>query len=128
MLVNVLITPIFYFQVTKLNQENNKVPIFSLSFGEEADKNFLRKLSLRNFGFSKHIYEASDASLQLQKFYQQISSPLLSNITLKYDYDVDEITRNYFPIYFQGSDIVVCGKFSGISFNLSNCCNFCKLR
>ncbi|KAJ8930553.1 hypothetical protein NQ314_016634, partial [Rhamnusium bicolor] len=35
--------------------------------------------------FSRHIYEASDAALQLQEFYKQISSPLLSDIKFKYD-------------------------------------------
>ncbi|XP_018570352.1 inter-alpha-trypsin inhibitor heavy chain H3 isoform X2 [Anoplophora glabripennis] len=96
--------------VTQLNMKNNNVPIFSLSFGERADKSFLRELSLKNFGFSRHIYEASDASLQLQSFYKQISSPLLSDIRFKYESDVTEVTRSHFPIYFKGGELVVSGQ------------------
>lgn len=95
--------------MTHLNVKD-KVPIFSLSFGNYADKDFLRKLSLKNLGFSRHIYEAADASLQLQEFYKQISSPLLHDIKFKYDAEVEEVTRSWFPIYFRGSELVVAGR------------------
>ncbi|XP_018570732.1 inter-alpha-trypsin inhibitor heavy chain H4-like isoform X2 [Anoplophora glabripennis] len=98
--------------VTHLNTENNNIPIFSLSFGEGANKDFLRKLSLQNLGFSRHIYEASDASLQLQEFYKQISSPLLSNITFTYNDNVKEISKTQFALYFKGSEIVVTGRYN----------------
>ncbi|XP_018575269.1 inter-alpha-trypsin inhibitor heavy chain H3-like isoform X2 [Anoplophora glabripennis] len=97
--------------VTRLNTKD-KVPIFSLSFGNCASKDFLRKLSLKNLGFSRHIYEAADASLQLQEFYKQISSPLLHDIKFKYDAEVAEVTRTWFPIYFRGSELVVAGRWS----------------
>lgn len=102
------------FQVTQLNLKHDNVPIFSLSFGEGADKSFLRQLSLKNFGFSRHIYEASDASLQLQSFYKQISSPLLTDIMFKYESDVTEVTRCHFPIYFKGKELIVAGRSKGI--------------
>ncbi|KAJ8965893.1 hypothetical protein NQ317_005461 [Molorchus minor] len=108
--------------VTKLNTENHKIPIFSLSFGNGADKGFLRKLSGKNQGFSRHIYEASDSSLQLQDFYKQISSPLLSNVNFKYESGVDNVTDTKFPIYFKGSELVVAGRYVGDSFPSSvNC-------
>lgn len=92
---------------------DSRVPIFTLSFGEEADKNFLRKLSLKNYAFSRHIYEAADASLQLQQFYKQISSPVMSNVTFKYQDNVEDITRVNFPIYFRGCELVICGRYEG---------------
>lgn len=58
--------------------------VFSLSFGENANFHFLKKLSLQNNGFARKIYEASDASIQLQSFYEEIGSPLLSNVTFTY--------------------------------------------
>lgn len=63
---------------------NYRYPIYSLGFGEGADNDFLKKLSLNNTGFARVIYEASDASLQLRNFYKEISSPVLSNVTFKY--------------------------------------------
>ncbi|KAF5307808.1 hypothetical protein FQR65_LT06680 [Abscondita terminalis] len=96
-------------KVSEFNSGPRKAPIFALSFGEGADKNFLKKLSLRNYGFSRHIYEAADASLQLQDFYKQISSPLLSDVTFKYEPTITSLTKTDFPIHFGGSEIVVAG-------------------
>ncbi|KAK9736763.1 Vault protein inter-alpha-trypsin domain [Popillia japonica] len=97
--------------VAEVQEENtHNVPIFSLSFGDGADKDLLQKLSLRNNGFSRHIYEAADASLQLQDFYKHISSPVLRNVTFKYVDDIKEVSDTTFPIIFEGSEIVVVGQ------------------
>lgn len=60
--------------------------------GEDADRSFLRKLSLRNDGFMRHIYEAADAALQLRDFYRQVSSPLLSDV--KFIYPKQQVRYN----------------------------------
>ncbi|XP_068904451.1 inter-alpha-trypsin inhibitor heavy chain H4-like isoform X4 [Tenebrio molitor] len=98
--------------VTKLNSGSKRSSIFSLSFGAGADKDFLRKLSSQNLGFSRHIYEAADASLQLQDFYKQISSPLLSDINFKYVDGVSDVTKTHYPILFNGSELIVAGRTS----------------
>ncbi|XP_044266585.1 inter-alpha-trypsin inhibitor heavy chain H4-like isoform X2 [Tribolium madens] len=98
--------------VTTLNSGNKKASIFSLSFGDSSDKSFLRKLSSKNLGFSRHIYEASDASLQLQDFYRAISSPLLSNVNFKYVDGVQDVTITHYPILFKGSELVVAGRIN----------------
>ncbi|EFA05400.2 hypothetical protein TcasGA2_TC015572 [Tribolium castaneum] len=96
--------------VTKINQGTNRAAIFSMSFGEDADKNFLKKLSAQNLGFSRHIYEAADAALQLQNFYRTVSSPLLRDVRFKYVDKVSEVTRIDFPIFFLGSEFVIAGR------------------
>ncbi|KAJ8946459.1 hypothetical protein NQ314_008887, partial [Rhamnusium bicolor] len=93
--------------VTEVNSEKSQ--IFSLSFGDGADKKFLEKISLKNLGFARHIYEGADASLQLQEFYKHISSPLLSKVSFKYVSNVSEVTKTDFPVLFDGSEIVVSG-------------------
>ncbi|KAK4880127.1 hypothetical protein RN001_008273 [Aquatica leii] len=102
-------TEIITTKTSEFNSGPRKAPIFALSFGEGADKTFLQKLSLRNNGFSRHIYEAADASLQLQDFYKQISSPLLSDVTFKYEPTITSLTKTDFPIHFGGSEIVIAG-------------------
>lgn len=67
-----------------VNVINIRYPIFSLGFGEGANIEFLKKLSLNNSGFARVIYEGSDASLQLRNFYKEISCLIMSNITFKY--------------------------------------------
>ncbi|XP_008193326.1 inter-alpha-trypsin inhibitor heavy chain H4 isoform X2 [Tribolium castaneum] len=98
--------------VTSLNSGKKKASIFSLSFGDFADKRFLRKISSKNSGFSRHIYESSDASLQLQDFYRAISAPLLSNVNFKYVDDVKDVTVTHYPILFNGSELVVAGRIN----------------
>ncbi|XP_025834296.1 inter-alpha-trypsin inhibitor heavy chain H4-like, partial [Agrilus planipennis] len=98
-------------EISEFNQGRRKSVLFSLSFGEAADKKFLQKLALHNSGFSKHIYEGADASLQLQGFYKQISSPLLANVTFKYVPTVTGVTKTIFPVLFNGSEIVVAGRY-----------------
>ncbi|KAL1140324.1 hypothetical protein AAG570_000256, partial [Ranatra chinensis] len=72
-------------EITKTATELNTLsPIFSLGFGNGADLDFLRKLSLANSGFARNIYEASDAALQLKLFYYEVASPLLANVTFQY--------------------------------------------
>ncbi|CAI6345355.1 unnamed protein product [Macrosiphum euphorbiae] len=95
------------------NTNEEKYPIFSLGFGEGADIDFLKKLSLNNTGFARVIYEASDASLQLRNFYKEISSPVLSNVTFQYINDqVDNVTvtKKTFNLLFKGTELVVAGK------------------
>lgn len=70
----------------------------------------MRKLSSENLGFSRHIFEAADSSLQLQDFYKRISSPVLSNVTFKYIDHVTEVTKTHYPILFNGSELVVTGR------------------
>ncbi|KAG6453307.1 hypothetical protein O3G_MSEX008075 [Manduca sexta] len=99
--------------ITEKNYGVNKAAIFALAFGEDADRKFLRKLSLRNNGFMRHIYEASDAALQLRDFYRQVSSPLLADVNFVYPPDqVKEgsVTKNKFRAYYAGSEVVVAGK------------------
>ncbi|XP_031344971.1 inter-alpha-trypsin inhibitor heavy chain H4-like isoform X1 [Photinus pyralis] len=97
-------------KITEFNSEARRAPIFALSFGDGADREFLQKLSSRNSGFSKRIYEAGDASLQLEDFYRLVSSPLLSDVKFKYESTTaTNVTKTVFPIYFGGSEIVVAG-------------------
>ncbi|XP_046676968.1 inter-alpha-trypsin inhibitor heavy chain H4-like isoform X2 [Homalodisca vitripennis] len=93
----------------------NEIQIFCLAFGEDADFDFLKKLSLTNHAFARKIYEAADASDQLNNFYKTISSPLLSNITFTYtpdQVDYSSRTKVDFLVFFNGSEIVVAGKIN----------------
>jgi len=105
--------------ITKTKALNTKQsPIFSLAFGYGADFNFLRKLSLQNSGFARNIYEAADASQQLKNFYKTIASPLLSNVTVYYlpgQVDNSSNTKQEFPVFFSGSELVVAGRVNSDS-------------
>jgi uncharacterized protein YegL len=80
--VGVTYTQTIVSSVTAANTGNSS--ILSLALGDYADFPFLKKLSLRNSGFARKIYEASDTALQLTDFYRQVASPLLANVTFSY--------------------------------------------
>lgn len=107
--------------LSKINKKN--IPIFSLSFGKDADYGFLKKMSAQNNGFVRKIYEASDASLQLTGFYGEIASTLLSNLTFRY---LDEtivgksVTNTIYPSFFEGSEIIIAGKISELNISAMN--------
>nr|DBA31404.1 TPA: hypothetical protein GDO54_007260 [Pyxicephalus adspersus] len=55
--------------------------------------------------------EEDDAAAQLKGFYDEIGTPLLSDIRIDYPSDsVEYVTQNMFYNYFNGSEIVVAGK------------------
>ena len=87
--------------------------LYSLGFGFGADFGFLQKLSLQNRGLARKIYEDSDANLQLEGFYKEISTPLLSDIKITYldsVVDKDSLTENKFHCFFDGTEIIIAGK------------------
>ncbi|XP_063224499.1 inter-alpha-trypsin inhibitor heavy chain H4-like isoform X2 [Bacillus rossius redtenbacheri] len=98
--------------VGELN-DGPRAAIFSLAFGDDADVGFLKKLSLRNSGFARKIYEAADAALQLRDFYRQVASPLLANVTFTYppgQVEEGSLTRRRFHTLFSGAELVVAGR------------------
>ena len=97
--------------VKKANVDT-KTAVFSLAFGRKTDFSMLRLLSVQNFGFARKIYTAADASLQLEGFYQEVSSPILSNVTFDYlDSNLveDSLTETAFHTFYQGGEMVVAG-------------------
>ncbi|KAM4610635.1 inter-alpha-trypsin inhibitor heavy chain H6 [Polymixia lowei] len=90
--------------------------LFGLAFGDDADFPLLKRLALDNRGVARMVYEDADAALQLKGFYDEVASPLLSDIQLSYlDDRAFDVSRSIFPNYFQGSELVVTGRVkSGI--------------
>ncbi|OBS70164.1 hypothetical protein A6R68_01296, partial [Neotoma lepida] len=89
----------------------HRVSLFSLAFGDDADFSLLRRLSLENQGEARRIYEDTDAALQLEGLYEEISKPLLADVRLDYLGGlVGASPRAHFPNYFCGSELVVAGK------------------
>uniref|UniRef100_A0A4W2HLF1 Inter-alpha-trypsin inhibitor heavy chain 2 n=1 Tax=Bos indicus x Bos taurus TaxID=30522 RepID=A0A4W2HLF1_BOBOX len=94
----------------KQNIRDN-ISLFSLGIGFDVDYDFLKRLSNDNRGIAQRIYGNQDTSVQLKKFYNQVSTPLLRNVQFNYPQpSVTDVTQNSFHNYFGGSEIVVAGK------------------
>lgn len=57
------------------------------------------------------MYTDAKVVLQLKGFYDEVASPLLSDVQLSYNDDqAFDVTRSLFPNYFKGSELVVAGR------------------
>uniref|UniRef100_A0A667FJ46 Inter-alpha-trypsin inhibitor heavy chain 5 n=1 Tax=Lynx canadensis TaxID=61383 RepID=A0A667FJ46_LYNCA len=90
-----------------------QICIFTIGIGNDVDFKLLEKLSLENCGLTRHVLEEDDAGSQLVGFYDEIRTPLLSDIRIDYPpAAVERVTRTLFPNYFNGSEIVIAGKLA----------------
>ncbi|NXC70222.1 ITIH3 inhibitor, partial [Anhinga anhinga] len=89
-----------------------RYPLYNLGFGYGVDYGFLEKMALENKGLARRIYPDSDAALQLQGFYDEVSNPMLTDVELKYpENEISDLTENSFKHFYDGSEIVVAGRF-----------------
>merc|ERR1711863_2892 len=98
--------------VAEANSET-ELPIFLVAFGSGADFDLLKEISLAADSIAKRVYEGSDAALQLENFYAEISSPVVTN--LKFDYvgglvDNSSLSNGEVRTLFKGDQYVVVGK------------------
>ncbi|KAG8128264.1 hypothetical protein E2320_015128 [Naja naja] len=93
------------------NATKGKYPIYNLGFGYDVDYAFLERISTENNGVARRIFEDSDATLQLQGFYDEVANPLLTEVELGYKENaISDLTQNSFKHYYDGSEIVVAGR------------------
>ncbi|XP_070759215.1 inter-alpha-trypsin inhibitor heavy chain H3-like [Enoplosus armatus] len=89
----------------------DKFPLYCLGFGFDVNFEFLEKMSLQNNGVARRIYEDSDADLQLKGFYEEVATPLLTDVTMIYAGGTN-LTQTNFSQYYNGSEIVVAGQIT----------------
>ncbi|XP_038553521.1 inter-alpha-trypsin inhibitor heavy chain H3-like isoform X2 [Micropterus salmoides] len=89
----------------------DKFPLYCLGFGFDVNFEFLEKMSLQNNGAARRIYEDSDADLQLKGFYEEVATPLLTDVTMIYA-GATNLTQTNFSQYYNGSEIVVAGQIT----------------
>ncbi|RXN35790.1 inter-alpha-trypsin inhibitor heavy chain H3-like protein [Labeo rohita] len=90
---------------------NGSMSLFCLGFGYDVDYGLLDTLAKQNDGLARRVYEASDAVLQLQGFYDEVATPLLLEVNLNYPGNaVTDLTQSHFRQFFKGSEIVVAGR------------------
>ncbi|XP_071379216.1 inter-alpha-trypsin inhibitor heavy chain H5 isoform X2 [Centroberyx affinis] len=93
-----------------------KFCVFTIGIGNDVDYRLLERMALENCGMMRRIREEADASAMLKGFYDEIGTPLLSDIRINYTADsVQYVTQHLFTNYFNGSEIVIAGKLTNQS-------------
>ena len=88
--------------------------LFVFGVGNDVNTELLDKLSSGNRGVSVYVGENEDLELALSGFYEKISSPLLSDLSLSVKgIDVYDVYPRTLPDLFKGSQLVVIGRYRG---------------
>ncbi|XP_061523834.1 LOW QUALITY PROTEIN: inter-alpha-trypsin inhibitor heavy chain H5 [Phycodurus eques] len=94
----------------------DKFCVFTIGIGNDVDYKLLERMSMENCGTMRRIREEADASAMLKGFYEEIGTPLLSDIRINYTAgSMDHVTQHLFANYFNGSEMVVAGKLGNLS-------------
>jgi uncharacterized protein YegL len=112
-----------YIRENVKNKNTANVSIFCLGFGYDVDFEFLKAMSLENFGFAIRIYENENALYQMTDFYDKISTPLLRRLNFSYSAGAYEFYPKTVEQLFEGTEIVVVGKYNGSSRNITSTVN-----
>ena len=99
--------------------------IFSLAFGVKTNADFLKRLAWSNGGAYTPIRTGEDAGSLLLNFFEQVQNPYLNDVRFEYESDGEEsrsvsLTRNEFPQYFCGSELVVSGQLEEMDSSATN--------
>ena len=98
----------------KTENRDVQVPVFTIAFGADTDSSLLQSIASQNNALFKRIYEGSDAALQLEDFYGQISSPLLSDLKFEYvgGLENSSLSQTEVNTFFKRREFIVTGKLS----------------
>ena len=90
-----------------------KVSIFTIAFGieDEGNYDFLKALSIENYGKAKRFYPEVGVEAEMEGFYKTISTPLITDMSFTYN-AVSEVVNTGQNNLFAGSDAIVLGKYS----------------
>ena len=95
------------------NVSETRISLNMLGFGVNLNLLLLQRIAIANRGVAKQIFEGEDAAAQLRGFYESISSPILHSLNFNYPTsDIETISDVTIPLLFQGSEVVVAGRFT----------------
>lgn len=88
----------------------HEVPVFALAFGSDADWPLVQGIALDGGGQALRVPEGAGAEVDLRRFMAALTTPVLRNVTLRYDGNVTAHLRGA-PILFGGSELLAVGTF-----------------
>ena len=86
--------------------------IFTIAFGIEDEENydFLRALSLENYGVAEQFYPEESAETEMNTFYKTISTPVITDMDFDYS-DSSDIVNTGYTTLFAGSDAIILARY-----------------
>jgi Ca-activated chloride channel family protein len=98
--------------VSQANSAQTRLFVFGV--GNDVNTELLDKLATENRGTSVYVSETEDLEVAISGYYEKISSPLLSDLSLNFKgIDVLQTYPATLPDLFKGTQLVVMGKYQG---------------
>lgn len=101
--------------VKNINSANDrKSRIFAFGVGYDVNTELLDRISSGNRGTSVYVSENDNLEVVISQFYEKISSPLLSDIVVKFSgIETKDVYPRILPDLFKGSQLLMIGKYKG---------------
>jgi uncharacterized protein YegL len=103
------------YVIRKNAREANRaeVSIFTIAFGitDESYYDFLKALSMENYGKAERFYPEENAEAEISGFYDTISTPLITDLRFTYTDSVSDVVNTGMNNLFAGSDAIVVAKY-----------------
>lgn len=88
--------------------------LFCFGLGYDVNVPFLDRLAALGNGDSDYVRPEEDVEATVSAFFAKVASPILSNVKLAFDgMDVYDVYPKTLPDLFQGSQLVITGRFRG---------------
>ena len=101
--------------IKNINSANDrKSRIFAFGVGYDVNTELLDRISSGNRGTSVYVSENDNLEVAISQFYEKISSPLLSDIVVKFSgIETKDVYPRILPDLFKGSQLLMIGKYRG---------------
>ena len=94
------------------DQAPKNVRFFSFGVGYDVDTLLLDTLSQENHGNSTYVTPDEDLDEALSSFYEKISTPVLTNLTMEFDgATVYDVYPSPLPDLFAGNQVIITGRY-----------------
>jgi Ca-activated chloride channel family protein len=98
--------------IQKANDARARVFVFGV--GNDVNTELLDRISTDHRGTSVYIGEDENLEVAVSSFYEKISSPLLSDLTVTFrGIETSQVYPRSLPDLFKGSQLVLVGKYRG---------------
>ena len=91
--------------------------LFTLGIGDQLNTKMLDRLAEENNGIREYVSAKEDIEVKISSFFDKVSSPVLSNIKIRFPsaegLRVSEVYPREFPDLFKGARLTILGRYKG---------------
>lgn len=102
--------------LTKVKDYNTKnTRIFTFGIGTNLNTKLLDQLTEMTNAYRTYVLPNEDIEVKVSNFYTKVSSPILTDIVVKFDddFDVSQLQPKKLADIFKGSSLTILGRYAG---------------